>query len=122
MSNTSDTFYDFLDKLQMDTSALETTIKTIDSSAWPLPNIKCPDDFSVVQKTLHLAENGFKHGTAIANKTSGLTADQYLLTLADQNSINSGLILINIALTKTLLESIEKLKRASVLKDIQGRN
>lgn len=122
MSNDSNTFHDFLDQLQMDSSALETTLKTLGLSAWPLHHIKIPDNNSPLQKTLYIAENAFKHSSLIANRTSGLTANQFLLTLADQNSINSALIFMNIALTKTLLESIDKLNRASFVKDIQGRD
>ena len=101
------TFEEYFDTLKVNHHGIETALKVLDSVHGPVPFQKGKLGLNLVSK---YAEDSFRHSAAIGRTTSGLSANQFLLTLAEQNTVNAALLLLNVSISKTIFEAIENLQ------------
>lgn len=119
MKDSHITFEEFLATLRINQHGLEKALKALDSVHWPIPILYSPSGKPDLRLASQIAEGAFKRSALIGRTTSGMTPDQFLMTLAEQNTLNSALALLNIALAESILHSLDSLKQFTALRGFQ---
>lgn len=117
MNHTDITFQEFLDTFKVDQADLDRAIKTALLSAYPASTrpAELPESSSLPQ----VAEKVFQRSAKIGRLTEGITPNQFLVTLAEQNTLNSALLFLNLIIAKTTLDSIDRLMEVAAFREFQ---